>query len=544
MRGLLLLLMAMATALSAGAQERTFTHADTLRGSITSAREWWDVQNYELNVALNAQDSTLGGSNTITYFINKPDSIMQIDLQLPMEVDSVMQDKQKLAYERDGDAVMVRTLAQQPKGATKKVTIFFHGRPKTAVNPPWDGGIIWRKDKDGRPWIATACQGLGASVWWPNKDTQSDEPNDMTIAVTVPNFLVDVSNGRLKKKVSNKDGTDTYIWYVANPINNYDVALNIGNYKEIKDTYNGEGGKLDLSYWVLDYNVDTATIHFAEVKKMLACFEFWFGKYPFYQDSYKLVEAPHLGMEHQSAVAYGNGFGWGYKGRDLSGTGWGLKWDFIIVHESGHEWFGNNITSKDLADMWIHEAFTNYSETLYTECEFGRKAAFEYIIGVRQNIRNDIPIIAPYGVNAEGSGDMYYKGGNMVHTIRQIINNDNVFRDVLRGMNQTFWHQTVTTKDILDYLNYMTQMNFKKVFEQYLMHTTIPTLEYHFNGNELQFRWVTDVENFDMPVKVTLNDRGYQFIYPGKHWQSTQFTLTNKKDFKVDPNFYINIKQI
>lgn len=543
MRGLLLLFMVLITAFSAGAQDRTFTHADTLRGSITPGRAWWDVQNYDLHVKLNTIDSALVGYNVITYAILKPDSIMQIDLQLPMEVDSVTQDNQKLAFERDGNAVMVRTLAPQTKGITKKMNIYFHGRPRAAVNPPWDGGIIWRKDKNGRPWISTACQGLGASVWWPNKDHQSDEPNDMTISVTVPNFLVDVSNGRLKKKVQNEDGTDTYVWYVANPINNYDVALNIGNYKEIKDTYNGEGGKLDLSYWVIDYNEDTARIHFEEVKKMLTCFEFWFGKYPFYDDSYKLVEAPHLGMEHQSAVAYGNDFGWGYKGRDLSGSGWGLKWDFIIVHESGHEWFGNNITSKDIADMWIHEAFTNYSETLYTQCEFGRKAAFEYITGVRQLIKNDIPIIGPYDVNAEGSGDMYYKGGNMIHNIRQIVNNDDKFRDILRGMNQTFWHQTVTTKDILDYLNNRTGMNFSKVFEQYLYKTSIPTLEYHFNGNELQFRWATDVVDFDMPVKVTLNDMGYTFIYPSRKWQSTQFTLADRKEFKVDPNFYINTKQ-
>jgi len=290
--------------------------------------------------------------------------------------------------------------------------------------------------------------------------------------------------------------------------------------------------------------VDTAKTQFEVVKPMMKCFEAWFGKYPFYKDSYKLVESPHLGMEHQSAVAYGNKFQKGYKGIDLSGSGWGLKWDFIIVHESGHEWFGNNITTKDIADMWVHEGFTNYSETLFTECEYGPEAAFQYITGIRKNIKNDAPIIGAYGVNNEGSGDMYYKGANMIHTIRQIINNDYVFKEILRGLNKTFWHQTVTTRQVEEYFNEKTKMNFNKVFEQYLTHTSIPTLEYHIEGSQLKFRWVTDVENFNMPVKVTLTDDGYRFIYPGRNWQSTGITLSDPKNFKVDPNFYVNAKEI
>ncbi|MVT11219.1 M1 family metallopeptidase [Chitinophaga tropicalis] len=544
MRGFLMISLVLLTALTAGAQQTTFTRADTLRGTITPPRAWWDVKVYDLHVKLEMGDSSLTGFNAITYRVLKVDSLMQIDLQTPMEIDSIVQDKQSLDYVREGNAIFVKTKAKQLKGKDKKIIVFYHGKPRQAVNPPWDGGIIWRKDNQGRPWIATACQGLGASVWWPNKDHQSDEPEKMTISVTTPPELVDVSNGKLKKKVIEKDGNITWVWAVNNPINNYDVALNIGHYVEFKDTYSGEGGKLELGFWVLDYNVDTAKQHFAVVKPMLKCFEFWFGKYPFYKDSYKLVESPHLGMEHQSAVAYGNKFQMGYKGTDLSGSGWGLKWDFIIVHESGHEWFGNNITTKDIADMWVHESFTNYSETLFTECQYGREAAFEYVTGTRKNIKNDIPIIGPYGVNVEGSGDMYYKGGNMLHTIRQVVNNDYVFRDILRGLNKTFWHQTVTTRQIEEYFNQKTNMNFNKVFEQYLTHTSIPTLEYHFNGSQLQFRWVTDVENFNMPVKVTLGDDGYRFIYPGKQWQSTNFTLSDKKKFKVDPNFYINVKEI
>ncbi|MBW8686897.1 M1 family metallopeptidase [Chitinophaga rhizophila] len=546
MRGIPMLLLVLLTALSAGAQHHTtFTHADTLRGTITRERGWWDVKSYDLKVKPRLRDSTISGSNTITYRVLKVDSIMQIDLQEPLQVDSVTQDNLPLTFKREGNVILIELVAKkQVKGKDKKITVAYHGRPRIAKNAPWDGGLIWAKDKQNRPWISTACQGLGASVWWPNKDHQSDEPDNMTISVTTPPDLVNVSNGRLKKKTMDRDGNIVWTWYVSNPINNYDVAMNVGHYSEFKDQYSGEGGKLDLSYWVLDYNVDTAKTHFAVVKDMMKCFEFWFGKYPFYKDSYKLVESPHLGMEHQSAVAYGNKFQMGYKGTDLSGSGWGLKYDFIIIHESGHEWFGNNITTKDIADMWVHESFTNYSETLFAECQYGKEAAFAYITGIRKNIQNDIPIIGHYGVNNEGSGDMYYKGANMIHTIRQIVNNDDKFREILRGLNKTFWHQTVTTRQVEEFFNQQTNMNFNKVFEQYLTTTTIPTLEYHFEGSQLKFRWVTDVENFNMPVKVTLTDNGYTFIYPGRNWQSMTLTLSDRKQFKVDPNFYINTKEI
>jgi aminopeptidase N len=392
--------------------------------------------------------------------------------------------------------------------------------------------------------MATAVQGAGASLWWPNKDHQSDEPEQMLISVTVPQELTNVSNGRLKKTIENTDGTRTFVWAVNSPINNYDVALNVGHYIEMKDTYSGEGGKLDISYWVLDYNKDKATEHFKVVKPMLKCFEYWFGEYPFYKDSYKLVDAPYLGMEHQSAVAYGNNYQMGYKGTDLSGTGWGLKWDFIIVHESGHEWFGNSITSKDIADMWIHESFTNYSEALFVECQYGLKAANEYVIGLRKNIRNDIPVIGPYGVNTEGSGDMYYKGANMIHMIRQIMENDVAFRDLLRGLNKTFYHQVVTTRQIEEYMSQVVGMNLEKVFDQYLRHTTIPTLEYRFKGQQIQYRWVSEVKDFNMPVKVRLSENGYKLIYPGTLWRTSNFTLSDTKDFDVDKNFYVHHKEV
>jgi len=543
MRGIPMLCIALMATLTAGAQHQ-FSRADTLRGSITPQRAWWDVTNYDLHVQVNPDDSTFSGFNTITYKVLKPDSLLQIDLQTPMIIDSVIQDKKSLSFTRDSNAWFIKIKSPQVKDKKKQITIFYSGKPHRAKNAPWDGGVVWSRDEKGRPWIATAVQGLGASVWWPNKDTQSDEPEDMSIHVTVPSDLVDVSNGRLKKTEENPDGTHTYTWYVSNPINNYDVALNIGNYTEIKDSYSGEGGKLELGYWVLDYNEDKAREHFKVVKPMLKCFEYWFGKYPFYKDSYKLVEVPFLGMEHQSAVAYGNNYRMGYKGTDLSGTGWGLKWDFLVIHESGHEWFGNSITSNDLADMWIHESFTNYSETLFTECAYGLKAANEYVQGIRKNIKNDEPIIAPYGVNAEGSGDMYYKGANMIHNIRQIMENDEAFRQMLRGLNKTFYHQTVTTQQIEQYMSQVVGMDLSKVFDQYLRHTTIPTLEYRFSGQQLQYRWVTDVKDFNMPVRVKLSDNGFKLIYPGRLWRSSNISLSDMKNFEVDKNFYINIKKV
>ncbi len=338
-------------------------------------------------------------------------------------------------------------------GSTRTVIVWYHGKPISAKNPPWDGGLIWRHDSLGNPWVATANEGLGASVWWPNKDYLADEPDSQRIAITVPDPMVDVSNGRLRSTTKNADGTSTFEWFVANPINNYNAEINAGTYAHFSEVYQGEKGALTLDFWPLAYHVDTARVQFQQARSMIACFEHWFGPYPWYEDGYKLVEAPHLGMEHQSGVAYGNRYRNGYLGRDLSGTGTGLKWDFIIVHESGHEWFGNNITARDQADMWIHEGFTNYSEGLYTECQQGKAAGAEYIIGSRRNIRNDRPIIAPYGVNAEGSDDMYYKTGSMLHTMRQVVNDDEKWRGVLRGLNKTFWHQTVTARQVEDYVD-------------------------------------------------------------------------------------------
>ncbi|WP_346321049.1 M1 family metallopeptidase [Chitinophaga sp. YIM B06452] len=531
-----------AVILSTTAYSQQFTRQDTLRGTLTADRSWWDVTFYDLSVRVNPSEKSIEGTNVIHYRVTRPAQRLQIDLQSPLILDKAVQNGQELAFTKDGDAWFITLQSPQTQNSIQQLTLTYHGLPREAKRAPWDGGIVWGKDSLGRPWIATACQGLGASVWWPNKDHQTEEPDSMRIRVTTPRGLGNVSNGRLMDVYVNEDRSVTTTWFVNNPINNYDVALNIGHYKHFSDQYKGEKGTLDLDYWVLDYNLDRAKAHFEVVKPMMKCFEHWFGPYPFYEDSYKLVETPHLGMEHQSAVAYGNQYKMGYRGTDLSGSGWGLKWDFIIIHESGHEWFGNNITTKDIADMWVHESFTNYSETIFIGCQYGMDAANAYVQGIRNKIANDKPIVGPYGVNTEGSGDMYYKGANMLHTIRQIINNDEAFRKILRGLNKTFYHQTVTSADVEQYISKTSGKNFSKVFDQYLRHTNPPVFEYSIEGNRLRYRWVADVKGFDMPLKVDAGDGKSQFIQPGTEWKT--LTLKNAAKFSVDKNFYVKTRKV
>ena len=416
---------------------------------------------------------------------------------------------------------------------------YYHGKPSIAVKPPWDGGLVWARDKQYNPWISIACQGLGASVWYPCKDYQGDEPDSAEMHITAPSQFISISNGRLRSKVDNNDSNSVYTWAVVNPINNYDFIPYIGRYSHFGETYKGEKGNLTLDYWVLDSNLSKAKKQLKEVPRMMKAFEYWFGPYPFYEDGYKLVDAPYLGMEHQSAVAYGNGYQNGYYGMDLSGTGVGMKWDFIIVHESGHEWFGNNITSKDIADSWIHEGFTCYSETLFTEYYFGKKEANTYLAGLRKNIENKEPIISPYGVNADGPIDIYYKAANMLHTIRQIINNDTLFRNILRGLNKTFYHQTVTSKQVEDYISKQSGINFSKVFDQYLRTIKVPVLEYTIKNGLLSYHWINCVVGFNMPVKIYNQKGTLQFLHPMEKMQQLK---TSMKTLKVDENFYIDTK--
>jgi len=539
-RSVIVSLLALLPIMRVAAQQGPFTHADTLRGSITPERAWWDVTFYDLHVTIDPSDSTVHGWNSINYRITGVPRAMQIDLQTPLDVDSMVQDGRRLRYRRDGNAFIVTLAAPQPKGATKTVTVYYHGKPRVAVKPPWDGGLIWAHDSAGHPWISTACQELGASVWWPTKDTQADEPDSQRIALTIPDSLGEaVANGRLRAIDRSTNGWTTYEWFVTEPINNYDVAAYVGRYAHFTDDYQGEGGQLTLGFWPLASHLDAARTQFAQVTPMLQCFEHWFGPYPWYRDGYQLVEAPHLGMEHQSAVAYGNGYHNGYRGRDLSGTGWGLTWDFIIVHESAHEWFGNSITTADIADMWVHEAFANYAESLFTECQHGTAAGAAYVIGMRTKVQNDRPIIGPYGVNAKGSDDMYNKGGNLLHTIRHIIGNDSTWQSVLRGLNTTFRHRVVTGKQVEEYLSERAGMDLSHVFAQYLTTTQIPVFEYQLAGDTLAYHWADVLPGFDMPLRVSVGPDRWVTLGPRETWQTMILPLADPKDLRVDENFYV-----
>lgn len=515
-------------------QTKSYTHADSIKGKITKEREWWNVLHYEIHTVINPADSSIKGFNKITYRALKAEKTLHIDLKQPMVLDSVCHLGKKCKWKQDGDAYFIELSALTDKSIIENITAYFHGKPHVAKVPPWDGGMIWKKDKNNYPWISIACQGMAGSVWFPCKDHMYDEPDSMSFFITAPKELVSVSNGRLRS-VTETQNTKTYNWAVVNPINNYNIIPYIGKYVNFTDTFMGEGGKLDLSYWVLDYNLEKAKQQFKQVKSMLHCFEIWFGKYPFYEDGYKLVESPHLGMEHQSAVAYGNGFVNGYMGRDLSLTGWGLKWDFIIIHESGHEWFGNNISVKDVADNWVHEGFTAYAENLYTEYLFGKEAGADYVIGTRKAIDNDRSIIGDYEVNRDGSGDMYYKASNMLHTIRQIVNNDSVWKSFLRDINKVFWHSTTTSKEIEAYMINYLKLDLQKVFDQYLRTTKIPVLEYKLTKNELSFRWTDCVEGFNMPVIFKEGAENIT-VYPTTKYQSLKWPYAN---LDVDVNYFV-----
>jgi aminopeptidase N len=522
-------------ALASAPGQTSFTFADTLRGSLGPERAWWNVLRYDITVEPAFESKQITGSNMLLFEALEPGNRMQIDLQEPMQLDSALIAGVKLNYSRSGNAFFVDLHSDLSAGDTALIQLYFSGKPREARTPPWDGGWIWKKDKKGRPWVSVACQGLGASVWYPCKDHQSDEPDKgVTLRMIVPEELTAVSNGKLLSTEPHSSGKVAFTWNVENPINNYNVIPYIGHYIHWTSTYAGLNGPLSLDYWVLDDELEASKNQFGQVELMLDCFEDWFGPYPFYEDGFKLVQSPHLGMEHQSGIAYGNKFGNGYLGRDLSGSGWGMKWDFIIIHESGHEWFGNNITANDVADMWIHESFTAYSETIFTQCRFGLEAGNDYVIGTRGNILNDKPIIGPYGVNKEGSGDMYYKGANMLHTIRQVVNNDSLFKESLRGLNKTFYHSTVTSKQIEDFMSNKLGKDLSAIFDQYLRTVDIPILEFALTDEGVTYRWKNVVQGFNMPLKTVDG----VWLYPGQAWKVRDTPSIPQ----IDRNFYIKTR--
>ncbi|SIQ10168.1 M1 family metallopeptidase [Maribacter ulvicola] len=534
------------------AQEKKFTHADTLRGTITPERAWWDVLKYDISVTPNFEKKYTSGCNIITYKVvqEKHPEVMQIDLQEPLKIDSIVYDKTKsLTFKREGNVFYVQT-PKQKINSKHEVQVYFSGKPHEAVRPPWDGGWTFVNDEKGRPWMTVTCQEIGASIWYPNKDHQSDEPdNGASLTMRVSKELMAVGNGHLLDTTQHKDGTVSYKWGVENPISNYTIIPYIGHYENFSETYKGLNGKLELDYWVLDYNLKKAKEYMPpEVNNTLKAFEYWFGPYPFYEDGFKIVESEHLGMEHQSNIAYGNRFSGGYKGKDLSNTGIGLTWDFVIVHEAGHEWFGNNVTVNDLADLYIHESFTNYSETLFIDYWYGEEAANDYNYGIRSGIKNDTPIIPSYGVNARGSGDMYPKGGNMLHSIRHSMSDDALFRQILIGINKDYRNGTIAGKVILDYISKQANYNYSKVYEQYLTTIQIPKLQLYIDAprSRIFYRYVNCVDGFNLPL-VLKGDKDKIKIVPSSEWQSVGIQKENQyllTPWRIEHKYYVDVELV
>ena len=531
--------------LSLGSIAQQYTRQDSLRGGITKERAWWDIQHYDLSFEVNPEAKSIQGKNVIRYKVIAENQLLQLDLQSPMTILSVTQDGVPLSILDDGNAHFITMIKKQIVGQQNELVVTFSGKPRVAKNPPWDGGFAWKKDNNNKHFIATSCQEIGASLWWPCKDHMYDEPDfGMLISVQVPRGLIAVSNGRLKEEKQENDLTSTFIWEVKNPINNYGVNITIGDYVHFSEVYKGENGLLDMDYWVLKDNLEKAKVQFKDATRMMAAFEHWFGPYPFYEDSYKLVEVPYLGMEHQSAISYGNKYGNGYLGSDLSGTGWGLKFDYIIIHESGHEWFANNITAKDNADLWIHESFTTYSEALFVEYFYTKSAGFEYVRGLRRGIDNSAPLIGNYDVNAPNNGDIYSKGSNVLHTLRQLVGNDEKWRELLRGLNKTFYHQTVSSNQIEKYIESTTGLKLDGFFDQYLRDARKPVLQYKLDlkrGKILDYRWVDCVEGFDMPIKIKYNNTVLT-LHPTSSWSS--INLEEKTEgIIVSKEYYVGLEK-
>jgi len=513
-----------------------FTRRDSLQGSLRPERTCFDVLRYDLNLTIEPEYKTVKGYNDITFKVIEKTQKIQLDLFENMVVDSIIFNEKKLQYKREFDAVFISFLSELPLNSEQKIRFYYNGNPLVAKRAPWDGGFVWKKDSNGNDFVGVAVQGTGASLWYPVKDHQTDEPDrGASVKVAVPNGLMNVSNGKFIGNENLNNGFTRWDWEVKNPINNYNIVINIGDYVNIHEKLDD----LDLDYYVLAENEVVARKHFEEVMPMMECFQQKFGTYPFVNDGYKLVETPYLGMEHQSAVAYGNKYTKGYLGNDMTGTGIGLEFDFIIIHETGHEWFGNSITSKDIADMWIHESFTTYSECVYVECQFGYEKAMAYINGQKKLIANQKPVIGQFGVNYKtGNSDMYYKGALMLNTIRHIINDDTKWWAMLKKYAETYRYKIIETKDVVAFFSKESGLNLSPIFDQYLKHKAFPELELKFNDGTIDFRWKTDVENFKMPFECKIGTKSLRYEATNA-WQSAPIQLKNPTDFSLDENKFL-----
>ncbi|HYD92809.1 MAG TPA: M1 family metallopeptidase [Flavobacterium sp.] len=520
---------------------QSFTRRDSLQGGLRHERTSFDVQRYDLNITIDPDKRYISGYNDITFRVVDNTSRIQLDLFENMKIDSIVSNKNSLNYKRDKDAVFITFPAEMQQGSEHTLRFYYSGKPLVALNAPWDGGFVFSKDQDGKHWIGVAVQGTGASLWYPVKDHQTDEPDrGASIKVAVPNGLMNVSNGRFTGSTDLKNGYTRWDWEVKNPINNYTITVNIADYAHIHDNHNG----LDLDYYVLKKNEAKARKHFEEVKPMMDCFQSKFGAYPFAEDGYKLVETPYLGMEHQSAVAYGNKYLKGYLGFDNSGTGVGMLFDYITIHETGHEWFGNSITSKDIADMWIHEGFTTYSETVFVECMFGYDKAMQYITGQQMSVGNRKPVIGIFGVNKEGSGDMYYKGSLMLNTLRHIVNNDGKWWAMLLKYAETYKKQVIDTETVVAFFSKEAGRDLAPFFDQYLRYPALPTLQLKYDGKKLHYRWETAVNGFDIPVGVTINGKEMR-LDATNTWQSVKANIKTLNDVQVQKSkFYVAVQRL
>ena len=523
-------------------QAQDFTRRDSLQGSLRPERTCFDVLRYDLNLTIEPEYRTVKGFNDITFKVIEKTAKIQLDLFENMKIDSILFKNKKLTYKREMDAVFIDFMTPLEVNSEQKVRFYYSGSPLEAERAPWDGGFVWSKDSDGNDFVSVAVQGTGASLWYPVKDHQSDEPDrGASIKVAVPNGLMNVSNGRFLGNENLNNGFTRWDWEVVNPINNYNIVINIANYVAIHQKLDD----LDLDYYVLAENEEKARVHFEEVIMMMECFQMRFGKYPFYKDGYKLVETPYLGMEHQSAVAYGNNYTKGYLGKDISGTGVGLLFDFIIIHETAHEWFGNSITSKDIADMWIHESFTTYAESVYVEFQFGYEKAQQYINGQKLLISNNKPIIGQFGVNFKsGNSDMYYKGALMLNSLRHMINDDAKWWAMLKKYAETFQYKIIETKDVVQFFSKESGLNLTPFFDQYLKHKAFPELEYKLSEGTLVYRWKADEPTFKMPFEYTVKGKASR-LNATTTWQTSPLKLANEADFKlVTDKFLITSKKI
>ena len=507
------------------------THADILRGAYGPYRANNDLLFYHLDIRLDPEQKTINGKVTIRFKMLQDAARIQLDLHEALQVDKILLGGTELKYERDSGAVFVDFPETLHAGRTYSIDFYYSGHP---LETGRFGGITFRKDPAGRPWINTACEGTGASLWWPNKDQWRDEVENMQISVAIPNDLVDVSNGKFVGKTDLGDGYTRWDWLVQYPINNYDVSLNIGNYEHFSDRL----GNVPLDFYALPEDLDKAKKQFVQAKGMLEAYQHYFGEYPFAKDGYKLIEAPYSGMEHQSAVTYGNHFANGYLERDWTGVGISPKFDFIIIHESAHEWFGNSITAADVSDMWIHEGWATYLESLYVEYTFGHDDAIKYLNGYKPKVRNRQPIITEHGVNRTPPQDQYFKGALFLNTLRSVVNDDKRWWALLHDFYQHFKYRTILTEDVVDYFNQSLKMDLTPIFDEYLRHAALPALELKFDDEQgtVQYRWKADAAGFAMPVKVGAPGK-WRIVRPTAEWQ-TMKTPIGKADFTVDTDHY------